>query len=134
MSQEIEEGTELSLDFGKIIDIGKSGLAVIPAVAQEKKTGKVLMLGYVNREALEYSQKNRVAAFWSTSRNELWVKGKTSGEYLDIINIYVNCEQNSILYEVSLRGSGACHTKNKDGSPRHSCYYRFLKNTELRFT
>ena len=69
-----------------------------------------------------------MATFWSTSRNELWIKGKTSGDYLEIIEICVNCEQNSILYKVVPRGKGACHTKNRDGKARSGCYYRTLLN------
>jgi phosphoribosyl-AMP cyclohydrolase len=75
-----------------------------------------------------------MATFWSTSRNELWIKGKTSGDYLEIIEVCVNCEQNSLLYRVKPKGKGACHTKNKDGTPRSGCYYRAIKNTnELKF-
>ena len=67
-----------------------------------------------------------MATFWSTSRNELWIKGKTSGDFLEIVNILVNCEQNSIVYQVRLKGKGSCHTKNADGTPRKGCYYRRL--------
>ncbi|MFT4901752.1 MAG: phosphoribosyl-AMP cyclohydrolase, partial [Lentimonas sp.] len=62
--------------------------------------------------------------FWSTSRNELWIKGKTSGDYLKIEEVCVNCEQNSILYKVTPAGKGACHTKNGEGVARSGCYYR----------
>ncbi|MEC7231206.1 MAG: phosphoribosyl-AMP cyclohydrolase, partial [Verrucomicrobiota bacterium] len=68
-----------------------------------------------------------MATFWSTSRNELWIKGQTSGDYLQIEGIYVNCEQNSILYKVTPAGKGACHTKNQEGNARAGCYYRRIK-------
>ena len=63
--------------------------------------------------------------FWSTSRNELWVKGKTSGDYLQLVEVRVNCEQNSLLYLVRPNAGGICHTKNEAGEPR-DCYYRTL--------
>jgi len=61
--------------------------------------------------------------FWSTSRNELWEKGATSGEVFDLIEVRVNCEQNSLLYRVRPRRGRICHTKNRAGEPRN-CYYR----------
>ena len=74
------------------------------------------------------NRKEKMATFWSTSRNELWIKGKTSGDYLEIVEICVNCEQNSILYRVIPKGKGACHTKDKNGRARTGCYYRTLTN------
>jgi len=124
--EQIEEGELLHLDFGKIRSIGKTEEDVIPVVVQEHGTGEVLIIAYANRQALDYSLKNRVAAFWSTSRNELWVKGKTSGDTLTLIEARVNCEQNSILYIVSIDGEGACHTKDRNGKPRKSCFYRTI--------
>ncbi len=122
--KEIEEGTKFQLDFGKLGKISNQGSDVIPCVVQDAKTGQVLILAYVNEEALEYSLKNKVAAFWSTSRNELWVKGKTSGDTLRLEDVLVNCEQNSLVYKVTPLGAGACHVKDNTGKPRASCYYR----------
>ncbi|MDH5717358.1 MAG: phosphoribosyl-AMP cyclohydrolase [Spirochaetia bacterium] len=130
----LEESNILKLDFSKLEKINNTIKGVIPAIIQDVKTGRVLMLAYVNKEALDYSIKNNIAVFWSTSRNELWVKGKTSGEYLDLKGIYVNCEQNSLLYKVKIRSAGACHTKNKNGIPRKSCYYRKIDKNKLLFT
>ncbi|MDP2736519.1 MAG: phosphoribosyl-AMP cyclohydrolase [bacterium] len=65
-----------------------------------------------------------MAAFWSTSRNELWIKGLTSGSTLKLIEVRVNCDQNSLLFLVeSVNGAGACHTKDGNGY-RAGCYYR----------
>lgn len=127
---ELEEGTTEALDFTKLCQIGRAGLEVIPAIAQCIDSGDVLMMGYVNREALECAQKERKAVFWSTSRNELWIKGLTSGNYLELHEIRVNCEQNSLLYRVRLRGDGACHTllPGQLHIHRHSCYYRRLND------
>jgi phosphoribosyl-AMP cyclohydrolase len=74
-----------------------------------------------------------VAAFWSTSRDELWVKGATSGDTLELVEVRVNCEQNSLLYLVKPLGQGACHTKGADGQARPSCYYRRIKDGRLQF-
>jgi phosphoribosyl-AMP cyclohydrolase len=131
---QIEEGVQLSLDFTKLKKVASCGEDLIPAVAQDANTGEVLIVGYANELALKTALKENMATFWSTSRNELWIKGKTSGDYLEIVEVCVNCEQNSILYRVKPKGKGACHTKTSDGKPRSSCYYRKLINsTELEF-
>ncbi len=127
MSKEIEEGLNLQLDFTKLKKIANCSEDVIPAIAQDAKTGEVLIVGYINALALETAIKEGMATFWSTSRNELWIKGKTSGDYLEIVDILVNCEQNSVVYKVNMKGKGSCHTKNKDGIVRAGCYYRRIK-------
>lgn len=135
MSHELEEGLELSLDFNKLLTISQSGLAVIPVAVQDIKSRELLIVAFVNREALEYTLEHKVAAFWSTSRNELWIKGKTSGQTLNVCEIRVNCEQNSLLYLVEIKNEGACHTKEADGRYRKSCFYRAIHNKDnLRFT
>ncbi len=122
---EIEEGTTLALDFSKLRKVVNACKEdVIPAVAQDAATGEVLIVGYVNRLALETAMREKMATFWSTSRNELWIKGKTSGDYLKLEEIRVNCEQNSVLYRVRPAGQGACHTKGANGKARSGCYYR----------
>ena len=128
---DLEEGTALSLDFQKLGKVAACGEAVVPVAVQDADTKDVLILAYVNAQALDYTVKNRVAAFWSTSRNELWIKGATSGDTLDLVEIRLNCEQNSLLYLVRPRGRGACHTKDEAGTPRRTCYYRRLKNGRL---
>ena len=130
MSKEIENGLNLQLDYTKLRKVANCSEDVIPAIAQDAKTGEVLIVGYVNALALETAIKEGMATFWSTSRNELWIKGKTSGDYLEIVDILVNCEQNSIVYKVIMKGKGSCHTKNKDGIVRTGCYYRRIKITD----
>ena len=125
---ELEEGHELALDFTKLKKVADCGEDLVPAVAQDASTGEVLIVGYANQLALETTLKEEMATFWSTSRNELWIKGKTSGDYLKLIEVRVNCEQNSLLYKVKPMGKGACHTKNQNGTPRSGCYYRFIDN------
>lgn len=125
--EELEEGTVLNLDFTKLRKVASCESDVLPAIAQDARTGEVLIVGYANELALQTARECGMATFWSTSRNELWVKGKTSGDYLKIEEIRVNCEQNSILYRVVPAGKGACHTKNPAGVARSGCYYRCLK-------
>ena len=127
----LEEGSELCLDFEKIQKVADCGQGLVPVAAQDAETKEVLILAYTNQQAFDYTISNGVAAFWSTSRNELWVKGATSGDLLDLVEIRVNCEQNSLLYLVRPRGKGACHTKDDTGLSRRTCYYRKLENGKL---
>jgi len=128
----LEEGTDIRLDFEKLGKVAQSDHPVIPAAVQDVDSKAVLLIGYVNEQALQYALENRVATFWSTSRNELWIKGKTSGDVLELIDVRVNCEQNSLLYLVRLKGGGSCHT-TENGQSRYGCYYRSLGNGTLTF-
>ena len=130
---ELEEGTQLALDFTKLKKVAECDEALVPAVAQDADTGEVLIVGYANELALKTTIDQGMATFWSTSRNELWIKGKTSGDYLEIVEVCVNCEQNSLLYRVRPKGAGACHTKGTNGSARSGCYYRVLRDGSLSF-
>ena len=132
--KEIEEGVELKLDFGKLEKVMACSQDLLPAVAQDVESGEVLIVGYVNDLALKTAMKEGKATFWSTSRNELWVKGKSSGDFLEIVEIRVNCEQNSLLYRVCLAGRGSCHTKGPDGNARPGCFYRrVISDKKLEF-
>ena len=122
---QIEEGDKLQLDFSKLVKATEKCPDVIPVAVQNIDTNEVILVAYTNREALELAVKTRTAIFWSTSRNELWEKGKTSGEIFELVEIYVNCEQNSLLYKVRPKKGGICHTKNIKGEARN-CYYRKL--------
>jgi phosphoribosyl-AMP cyclohydrolase len=133
MTKQLEEGSELLLDFHKLAKVAQTGESVLPVVVQDAETREVLILAYVNDLALRHSLEQGVAAFWSTSRNELWVKGATSGDTLQLVEVRVNCEQNSLLYLVKLLGRGACHTKDADGETRASCYYRKIRDGQLEF-
>lgn len=124
-AQDLEEGTELQLDFGKTARVAAKGNDVIPVAVQNADTREVILLAYANREALERSMQTRMAVFWSTSRNELWSKGEESGNSFELVEIRVNCEQNSLVYFVRPRGEGICHTRNSSGRAR-DCYYRRL--------
>ena len=132
-SKTLEEGHDLLLDFNKLRKVAQSKEPVVPVAVQDADTREVLIVAYANQTALDYSLANGVAAFWSTSRDELWVKGATSGDTLELVEVRVNCEQNSLLYLVKPLGQGACHTKGADGKARSSCYYRRLTEGKLQF-
>jgi len=119
----LEEGAELKLDYGKLAKVAQRCPDVIPVAVQNIDTREVILVAYTNERALRLAIETRTAVFWSTSRNELWEKGKTSGETFDLIEAYVNCEQNSLLFLVRPKRGGICHTRNRAGEPRN-CYYR----------
>lgn len=100
------------------IHFDKDGL--LPVVVQEAGTLAVLLVAFMNREAFQKTLETGLAHFWSRSRRELWLKGATSGDYLKVESLAVNCEENSLLLKVSLLGKAACHTGHR------SCYYREL--------
>ena len=114
----LEEGTELLIDFDK-----RGGL--IPAVVQDATDGRILMVAYVNELALRTTFEKGMATFWSTSRDELWTKGETSGDFLKIVGIFTDCDQDALIYQVEPQGGGACHTKDPEtGKTRETCFYR----------
>ena len=122
---ELEEGVRLALDFDKLEKAVAQSKGIIPVAVQNADTREVILVAYVNEAALARSIETRTAVFWSTSRQELWEKGKTSGEEFDLLEVRVNCEQNSVLYIARPRRGDICHTKNEAGEPRN-CYYRRL--------
>ena len=122
----LEEGSELQLDFGKLDKLAATRPGVLPVVLQHADSGEVLFVGYANQHALDRTLETRTAVLWSTSRNELWHKGATSGDVLDLVEVRVNCEQNSLLYRVRPR-AGACHTRDASGTTRANCYYRRIR-------
>ena len=129
-AEELEEGTGLSLDFDKIAKVAARSPGVIPVAVQDADTREVILVAYTNREAFEKTIETGTATFWSTSRNELWIKGSSSGNTFELVEVRINCEQNSLLYLVRPKGEGICHTYNSKGKARN-CYYRRLnKNTD----
>lgn len=116
--QQLEEGSELAVDF-----IKRGGF--VPCVVQDVSDGNILMLAYVNQLALDTTFEKGMATFWSTSRDELWTKGETSGDFLKIVEVLTDCDQDALVYRVEPQGHGACHTKDpKTGNARKSCFYR----------
>lgn len=97
---------------------------LVPAVAQETGTGKILMVAWMNREALELSVKEGRAIYWSRSRHKLWRKGEESGHVQTIKDIRLDCDNDVVLLEVEQLGGIACHTG------RHNCFYKQLQNDQ----
>ena len=122
---DLEEGSELQLDFSKLSKAAGLSPDVLPVAVQNADTRDIILVAYTNERAFRQSVQTRVATFWSTSRGELWIKGETSGNHFEIVEIRVNCEQNSLVYLVRPKGGGICHTSNAQGRPR-DCYYRRL--------
>ena len=101
---------------------------LLPAVIQDVRSDAVLMVGYMNEEAVKRTLKEGKVCFWSRSRQEYWVKGETSGNFFDVKSIYADCDADTLLIKVVPLGPGlACHTG------RYSCFYNSLagfKNQE----
>lgn len=93
---------------------------LIPAVIQDESNGQVLMVAFMNEEALSLTRATGYTHLFSRSRNKIWRKGEESGNVQEVRGLYVNCEENSLLLKVVQRGAGACHTGHR------SCYYRRL--------
>ncbi len=101
---------------------------------QHAATNEVLFVGYANDLALRETLATRRAVLWSTSRDELWRKGATSGDELELVEVRVNCEQNALLYRVHPVTGGVCHTTDAGGSARPTCFYRSVVSPEtLKF-
>lgn len=119
----IEETNELMLDWDKIHNMPKEN-HVIPVAVQNIITKEVILVAYVNEEALKESIRLKKAVFWSTSRNKLWFKGAESGNTFTLDHIFVNCEQNSLVYQVTPDKGNICHTSYNGAA--NNCYYREL--------
>lgn len=120
----------MQLDFQKLAKSARTCPEILPVAVQNIDTGEVILLAYTNQEAFTMALSRRKLILWSTSRNELWEKGKTSGETYELIEAYVNCEQNALLYRVRPHRGGICHTRNKAGKPRN-CFYRRINLADL---
>ena len=94
---------------------------LVPAIAQDAHSGKVLMLAWMNRESLQRTAASREAVYWSRSRRKLWHKGEESGHTQKVVDIRFDCDEDVILLKVEQAGGIACHTG------RESCFYRQLQ-------
>jgi phosphoribosyl-AMP cyclohydrolase len=99
---------------------GTDGL--VPAVAQDARSGRVLNLAWMNREALTLTAETGFAHYWSRSRGKLWRKGEESGHVQKVISLNLDCDEDVVLMAVEQEGGIACHTG------RQSCFYRRLEN------
>jgi phosphoribosyl-AMP cyclohydrolase len=111
----------------EILDFDKQG-GLITAVVQDARTRRVLMVGYMNREALDTTVKTGHVTFFSRSRQKLWTKGETSGHYLLLKSVATDCDGDALLVEAESLGPGVCHNGFE------SCFYRTLKEGEWRHT
>ncbi|HEX4074189.1 MAG TPA: phosphoribosyl-AMP cyclohydrolase [Candidatus Acidoferrales bacterium] len=107
------ETHEMDLDFEK-----ENGL--IPAIVQDHANGEVLMLGFMNREAYDLTQKTGFVTFYSRSRKKLWLKGETSGQKLLLRELRVDCDRDALLVRAELEGGAVCHEGYR------SCFFREL--------
>jgi len=103
-------------DFGK-------GSGLVPVIVQDSETGDVLMLAYMNREAWIKTLETGKATYWSRSRNQLWVKGETSGHIQIVKDVLIDCDNDTVLLKVNQTGGAACHTGYA------SCFYRKIKGS-----
>ena len=99
---------------------------LVPVIAQQTGTGRVVMFAWMNRESLALSVASGYAVYWSRSRKRLWRKGEESGNQQKIINIQLDCDEDVILLEIEQQGGIACHTG------RESCFYRQLIEGEWK--
>lgn len=95
---------------------------LIPAIAQDAETGEVLMLAFMNEEAWKKTLETGIATYWSRSRNELWVKGETSGNVQEVKEIRIDCDDDTVLMKVIQKGGAACHTGHR------SCFHKKIEN------
>ena len=98
---------------------------LLPAIVQDHLTGEVLMLAYINRLAWEKTLETGKAHYWSRSRNSLWLKGETSGHVQLVKDIFVDCDQDTVVFKVEQLGGAACHTGYR------SCFYQKVIGNEL---
>ena len=109
----------INLDFEKM-----GGL--VPAVVQDYETGEVLMLAYMNKQAWEETLTTGMATYFSRSRQELWVKGKTSGNVQHVREVRIDCDKDTVLLKVDQVGGAACHKGFK------SCFYRTIEDGRVK--
>lgn len=102
-------------------EIAWNGDGLVPAIAQDAESGEVLMMAWMNREALERTAATRKATYWSRSRAALWVKGETSGHAQEVVELRMDCDADAVLLRVRSVAGMACHTG------RRRCFFRRLE-------
>jgi phosphoribosyl-AMP cyclohydrolase len=114
-------GTECNLNFRH--KAGDQELVI--AIAQDHRTHEVLMVAYMNREAFQKTVETKKAHYWSTSRQKIWLKGESSGNFQEVHEILVDCDEDAVLLKISQKG-GACHEGYE------SCFFRKLEDGKLK--
>ncbi len=109
----------VELDFAKSVD------GLLPAIVQDAESGEILMLAYINRQSWHKTLETGKAHFWSRSRNTLWLKGESSGNIQLVRDIFVDCDQDTVVFKVEQLGGAACHKGYR------SCFFRRVTDDEL---
>lgn len=109
----------IELDFSK-------GDGLVTAIAQDWRSGEVLMVAHINKEAWEHTLSSGLATYWSRSRKELWIKGMSSGHTQKIIEILVDCDLDAVVFKVEQLGGAACHKGFR------SCFHRKVDGDSLQ--
>ena len=117
-----KDAKQLPDDLGKSLKFDADGL--IPVIAQQHDSGEVLMLAWMNQDALSETLASGEVTYWSRSRRQLWRKGETSGQTQRLIDLRLDCDGDTLLLQVDQKGV-ACHTG------RRSCFYRALREEKL---
>lgn len=113
------------IDDNAFLDaVAWNAAGLVPAIAQDYRSGRILMVAWMNREALALTAREQRAVYWSRSRDKLWRKGEESGHTQRIHEIRLDCDNDVIILQVEQLGGIACHTG------RESCFYQVLKNGE----
>jgi len=98
---------------------------LVPAIVQDHETGEILMVGFMNKAAWEQTLATGMATYYSRSRKELWVKGKTSGNVQHVKEIRIDCDDDAVLLRVRQQGGAACHTGHR------SCFFKKVENSAI---
>ena len=106
-------------------DFDKTG-GLIPAIVQDYATGEVLMLAFMNQKAWEATLTTGKATYWSRSRQELWIKGQTSGNQQIVKEIRIDCDEDTVLLKIEQRGGAACHTGHR------SCFHKKIEKGSVQ--
>lgn len=107
------------------LNFDKSTDGLLPAIVQDSASGDILMLAYINKLSWEKTLETGKAHYWSRSRNKLWLKGESSGNVQMIHDIFVDCDDDTVVFKVEQIGDAACHTGHR------SCFYRRVVGDKL---
>lgn len=115
---------DLSLNDTYLDEIQWDAKGLVPAIAQDAQTGRILMVAWMNRDSLGLTVSKKEAVYWSRSRQKLWHKGEESGHVQKVLDIRLDCDGDVVLLTVEQQGGIACHTG------RESCFYRSLQKDQ----
>ena len=113
------------MDFSFLDELKYDQNGLIPCVAQDAETGEVLMVAYMNRDSLKDTAEKGLASYWSRSRQKYWVKGESSGNTQEVMEIRFDCDKDCVLIKIKQNGGAACHTGMR------SCFYHKLTDSGL---